>query len=421
MQRSRTWLAGLRIRARWVGRAFGRRNELILVPPTHGGSGRARPDDYRRVVTLVATLAVGFFFPSLVIASVPANLWLPFGFAASMAGVVISATFFFIPFGSPRAIPASVINASVVTLLGAYYAPYFHQVALLFMLVVAAHSVVHGFRGAIGAVVIGAFAVPLVIQRGMGFNSTDTVYSTIYLFGAALIPWTAARLAERRATALQAQLAQTKRIRRETVLVLARAAEARDEVTGEHITRVGDLSVRLAERAGLDAALIEELRYAAMLHDVGKLHIPDRILLKPGPLSPEERALIQQHTVKGERILGEWEGLALARQVVRWHHEAWDGTGYPDGLAGERIPITSRIVHLVDVYDALVSERPYKQAWSLERAWDELVRQSGRHFDPGLVQLFEGLVDEEVSRRARLAGIEGSTRAGPVVGLAGAD
>jgi putative two-component system response regulator len=134
-----------------------------------------------------------------------------------------------------------------------------------------------------------------------------------------------------------------------------------------------------------------------MLHDVGKLHIPDRILLKPGPLDADEWALIRRHTIEGERILGSSDGFALARQVVRWHHENWDGSGYPDEIAGERIPFSARIVRIVDVFDALSTARPYKEAWPPDRVWDELLRQRGRLFDPGLVALFESLLVERVA------------------------
>lgn len=385
-----------RVRVRAATRAIGRRAERLLLPPTHGWRGRARPDDYRRVVSLVAGLAVGFFFPSLVIAGVPTGLWVPFGLAAAGAGVVISSSFFFAPNGSPLAIGLALLNAVIVAALAVLYDGYYHEVGLLYVLVVAAHSIVHGFRAAFGAAVLGTFLVPLVIQQSMGINATDLVYSAIYLFGAALIPWTASRLAERRAVAIQEQLARTVSVEREAVLILARAAEARDEMTGEHIGRVGDLSAQLAQLVGLEESVADEIGYAAMLHDVGKLHVPDHILLKPGPLTKVELAIVRRHTVLGERILGETSGFALARLIARSHHENWDGSGYPDGLAGEAIPLAARIVRLVDVCDALANHRPYKPAWPIDRVMTELRNQRGRQFDPALLDLFEATLERQL-------------------------
>jgi putative two-component system response regulator len=188
------------------------------------------------------------------------------------------------------------------------------------------------------------------------------------------------------------------------MLILARAAEAKDEATGEHVPRVGDLSARLGLLAGMPADDAERLRFAGMLHDVGKLHIPDRILRKPGRLTEREWALMREHTVWGQRILGDTEGFELARIVARWHHEDWDGTGYPDGLRGEAIPLAARIVHVTDVFDALASVRPYKPAWSPERCLEALRSGAGRQFDPEIVRLFLDLLEADPSllrRRVR--------------------
>src|SRR5206468_2356609 len=147
------------------------------------------------------------------------------------------------------------------------------------------------------------------------------IYAFIYLSGAALVPWTAGRLAQRRAAALHIQLELTTTTEREAVMALARAAEAKDHATGDHVVRVGDIAQRLALRAGLSTLDAEDLRFAAMLHDVGKLHLPDTLLQKPGPLTPDEWETVKQHTVWGERILGSSDGFELARRVARWHHE----------------------------------------------------------------------------------------------------
>ena len=165
--------------------------------------------------------------------------------------------------------------------------------------------------------------------------------------------------------------------------------EARDLETAGHTVRVVTLSQQLGQAAGLDRAELQALRLGAYLHDVGKLAIPDRILLKPGPLDAEEWAVMQHHSDWGARMASRLPSLPeQAVTVVRSHHERWDGTGYPQELAGEQIPLLARLFALCDVYDALVSARPYKQAWTPQAARQELVAQAGRQFDPRLTALF---------------------------------
>jgi cyclic di-GMP phosphodiesterase len=182
------------------------------------------------------------------------------------------------------------------------------------------------------------------------------------------------------------------------VFILARASEAKDEVTGEHVARVGDLTAELARAAGLDETSIEAIHDAAMLHDVGKLHIPDRILVKRGTLTPSEWAVMRQHTIWGPEILGRTRGFSLAREIARSHHENWNGSGYPDGLRAERIPVEARMVRITDTFDALRSVRPYKPAWPLERCIDELLGASGSAFDPELLRLFLSIVEQTDTR-----------------------
>jgi hypothetical protein len=176
----------------------------------------------------------------------------------------------------------------------------------------------------------------------------------------------------------------------EVVRRLARAAEWRDEDTGEHIERIGLLSERLALAAGLSAGEAETLRHAAVLHDVGKIGVPDRVLLKPGKLDPEEWAIMRTHAEIGASMLSGSPSplVQLGEEIARTHHERWDGSGYPNGLRGEEIPLVGRIVAICDVFDALRSRRPYKQPWSLDEALTEIAAQRGRHFDPALVDLF---------------------------------
>ena len=210
---------------------------------------------------------------------------------------------------------------------------------------------------------------------------------------------------ERRRTALYNQRleedvsARTEELREtqlEIVLRLGRAVESRDADTGVHVDRMSTLSHRLAIAIGMPAAEAELVRHAAVLHDVGKLGIPDEILRKSGRLDDAERAVMQTHAAIGAEILaGSRSALVqLAAVIARSHHERWDGTGYPDGLRADAIPLEARICALCDVFDALLSERTYKQAWPLDRALREIAAQRGRHFDPALVDAFLALVPE---------------------------
>ena len=360
--------------------------ERFVVPPTVGPSVDGRSDDFRRVIALVAATAVGFFVPALALAGVPAVHWPLFLVAAATAGVVLAVSFIALPRGSRWALPSAAVNAFIVYGLALLYYPYFNQLTLLYMLVVAAHAVVHGLRPALVGVVLGTVLVPFGTEIGSTINASDPFYAFIYLSGAALVPWTAGRLAAHRSIALRDQLSLTEAAEREAVMILARAAEAKDKVTGDHVVRVGDISALLGERAGLSAADTEDLRFAGMLHDVGKLHVPDQLLLKKGPLTDEEWAIVRRHTIWGERILGSSAAFELARRICRSHHENWDGSGYPDGMRATAIPLEARIVRLADAFDAMRNPRPYKEAWSLERALDQVHSGAGSLFDPELAR-----------------------------------
>jgi PAS domain S-box-containing protein len=182
----------------------------------------------------------------------------------------------------------------------------------------------------------------------------------------------------------------------ETLARLAAAAEYRDDDTGEHTRRDGDLAGRLADALALPAELVGLIRRAAPLHDVGKIGIPDAILLKPGRLTEGEFEHMKRHTTIGAQMLagGASAHIALAEQIAGTHHERWDGSGYPAGLAGAAIPIAGRIVAVADVFDALTHARPYKQAWPRAQALAELHRQRGRQFDPHVIDAFLALQHE---------------------------
>jgi putative two-component system response regulator len=178
---------------------------------------------------------------------------------------------------------------------------------------------------------------------------------------------------------------------------LALAAEFRDDATKEHTRRVGDLSARLAARLGLPPDVVELIRRAAPLHDLGKIGIPDRVLLKLDRLSSEEFDLVKTHTAAGAHILSGsgFALLQLAEQIALTHHEHWDGNGYTAGVKGEDIPLASRIVAVADVFDALTHARPYKSAWEVADAVAEIERQRGRKFDPHVVDAFLEMLRED--------------------------
>jgi putative two-component system response regulator len=192
-----------------------------------------------------------------------------------------------------------------------------------------------------------------------------------------------ARVAERTAELTRAN-AELRRAQREVAERLGQAAEFRDDDTGQHTRRVGDLSARVAAALGLPPEEVELIRRAAPLHDVGKIGIPDAILLKPGRLTPEEYEVMKEHTRLGARLLsgGTSALMRTAEEIARAHHERWDGAGYPDGLAEWVIPLPARVVAVADFFDALTSDRPYRPAWSRDEALAHAARGAGAHFDP---------------------------------------
>lgn len=177
---------------------------------------------------------------------------------------------------------------------------------------------------------------------------------------------------------------------REAILVLSRAAEHRDPETGQHLIRMAAYTRLIAEALGLAQDRVDILYAAAPMHDVGKIATPDSILLKPGKLTPDETVIMREHTVHGHHILAgnASEILIVAAEVALRHHERYDGAGYPNRLSGDAIPLSGRIVAVADVFDALTSARPYKAAWSLNKARTYLTENRGAHFDPLCVDAF---------------------------------
>ena len=193
--------------------------------------------------------------------------------------------------------------------------------------------------------------------------------------------------------------------RLQIVRCLGKAAEYKDNETGTHVIRMSHYSRIVALALGFDEYQADELLHAAPMHDVGKIGIPDAILTKPGRLTAEEWAIMREHTVIGANILGDHSSglLKLAASIALHHHEKWDGSGYPHGLAGEDIPLAARIVAIADVFDALTSERPYKREWSVEDAVALIRAESGKHFDPKVVDAFLDKLPEILKVRERWA------------------
>jgi len=183
---------------------------------------------------------------------------------------------------------------------------------------------------------------------------------------------------------------ELQKTRLQIIQCLGRAAEYRDNETGLHVIRMSHYSRLLALAAGFSASQADLLFHAAPMHDIGKIGTPDHVLLKPGKLDQDEWALMQKHVLMGAEILGEHDSplLQMARTIALYHHEKFDGSGYPHRIAGEAIPIEARIVAIADVFDALTSIRPYKKAWEVQAAVDLLQSEKGKHFDPELVDLF---------------------------------
>jgi putative nucleotidyltransferase with HDIG domain len=199
----------------------------------------------------------------------------------------------------------------------------------------------------------------------------------------------------------KAERARTQQLTRSymaTVRALSNAVEARDAYTGKHAERVAAYGIAIARSLGLPRLDAPEIEFGFLLHDIGKVAVPDSILYKPGSLTVEERALMTRHPVIGSEIVSGIEFLAEAAKVVRSHHERWDGTGYPDGLAGEQIPVAARVFAVADVLDALTTDRPYRRGMPLAKARRIIVEGSGSQFDPRVVKALSEIDDATIER-----------------------
>jgi hypothetical protein len=266
-------------------------------------------------------------------------------------------------------------------------------------------------RALVAALVAPAIAVVFLLISQYVFNHGRILPVAIPLFALSLgtvSTISAGYVAERRERhqvtrrneeleeAVRERTSELRQTQVEVIHRLAHATESRDQETGLHLERISRMCERLGLALGMPASEAETLRNASLLHDVGKIGVPDAILLAPGELSAQDRELMRRHTTVGQAILSGSSSpvMRMAEQIALTHHERWDGSGYPQGLAGEDIPLAGRICAVCDVFDALLSERPYKHPWPLDDALDELRRERGRHFDPAVVDVFLSVVRE---------------------------
>jgi len=213
-------------------------------------------------------------------------------------------------------------------------------------------------------------------------------------------------LVEERTSELQKAMVIIQKSNLDLINRLGKAAEFRDNETGMHVIRMAHYSVVIGEALQLDKEKLELLLSASMMHDLGKIGIPDEILLKPAKLTPEEFQIMKSHTVIGSELLSKSDSelLQMAETIALAHHEKWDGSGYPKGLSGNDIPLVARIVAVADVFDALTSERPYKKAWTVEDSINLLQSEKGKHFEPKLVELFIDQLPKILEIRKKFVG-----------------
>jgi putative nucleotidyltransferase with HDIG domain len=206
--------------------------------------------------------------------------------------------------------------------------------------------------------------------------------------------------------AFEASYARLLRAQEDLMIRLSMQSESRDALTGEHLHRVRENATLIAFEMGMDIEDARAVGKAAVVHDIGKVGTPDRLLGKTGKLTREDYEIIKSHTEVGEKMLGQSPLFEIERQVARHHHEWWDGTGYPDGITGTNIPLAARITAVADVFDTLVTRRPYKEAWTLDEALTYLQQKAGVQFDPDVVHSFIRLVHQGKVRGWENAGIE---------------
>jgi hypothetical protein len=262
-----------------------------------------------------------------------------------------------------------------------------------------------GWRGGLAVgIAVGAVLGP--VPALLGFANVEgpaewvirvTAYAGIGTVTGAMLTRTTVDAGE-----IHARLADIQERERQSLLALATAAESRDTDAGEHVRRLEVTSRKLAARIGMTERELDQIGTAAAFHDIGKIRVPERILMKPDALDPDEWTVIRLHPIWSEQALGAGAHLAVAREVARWHHENWDGSGYPDGLYGDRIPVAARIVRIADAFDALTNRRPYQAPVAFEAALEELQAGAGHDFDPELVAHFVEMIRADADLRSEL-------------------
>jgi len=253
-----------------------------------------------------------------------------------------------------------------------------------------------------GPVTLGAFEIFYDLARLQNHlrHVRRTVWTTVPL-GLSILYGSVFVLVRRASRRLLRQQADLVAAHLGTYESLASAIDAKDSYTSDHSTRVADLAAQIAQAMRLPAGVISDMRMGARLHDLGKIGVPDAILMKQGPLDPDELAVMKKHAEGGFEILRKAPLSDAVKLAVRHSHEQWDGTGYPDGLAGEAIPLLARIVSVVDAYEAMTSDRPYRNAMPMNEALDRLRRGAGSQFDPRVVEIFAGLIHQATMTSGR--------------------
>jgi len=234
-------------------------------------------------------------------------------------------------------------------------------------------------------------------------NAKFDLYFNLTIWGGFLVisGWVIGQLAEK----LREDLDTSNKLRLEITQRLSRAAEFKDNDTGLHVIRMSHYARLVAEALDVGEEWADMIFHAAPMHDVGKIGIPDKILLKPGKLDPDEWQIMKSHTTMGGEILsgGTSELMKMSHTIAITHHEKWDGSGYPEGLKEDEIPLEGRIVAVADVFDALTSERPYKKAWSVEKSLALIEEESGKHFDPLVARAFKKILPDILAIEERFA------------------
>ena len=395
----------------------------LTVPPLNGGG---REDAFTRVQRWLALAADNILGPTeaqaqrvdvirraivsgTIIAILPIQQMQIQGWPAIMGACVVALSYdvllAWLVFAKKRYFMANVLGLSLdaLILMGASFYVFREMGAAgatsSIWLVFLIYIVIGGFTLApLGSLAYTAIWTSWFALATLMYFSAGTLYYDdlpIRLIFMALIGLVSLGMANE----LQKKRTKLEQQNRQTMGMLATLVEARDTDAGAHLHSIQEFSIALARRLGFSEKDAREIAYASMMHDVGKANVPDSVLKKPGKLTAEERRIMRDHTAWGDQLLSENGDFELARVVARSHHEHWDGSGYPDGLSGPDIPLVARIVAVADIYDALISKRPYKEAWTQLEAIREIERIAGSDLDPQIAGAFIALWHDGTIKR----------------------